>query len=79
MLKNDSQGLPGTAYSLFSALMYATLSLLALLIFLPFSYNGVDFIQHLTPQQILVTLAIAVFNTLLADPAWAKKQMDALA
>ncbi len=44
----------------------ATLSLLALLIFLPFFYSGVDFVQHLTPQQILVTLAIAVFNTLLA-------------
>ncbi len=44
----------------------ATLSLLAVLILIPVYHGELGFIQHLTGRQVLVTLAMAVFNTLLA-------------
>ncbi len=44
----------------------ATLSLMAVILLIPVYHSELGFIQHLTGQQILVTLAMAVFNTLLA-------------
>lgn len=44
----------------------ATLSLLAVIIVIPVYHSDLGFIRHLTGQQILITLAMAVVNTLLA-------------
>ncbi len=44
----------------------ATLSLLAVIIIIPIYHNDLGFIYSLTLQQIIITLAIAVMNTLLA-------------
>jgi drug/metabolite transporter (DMT)-like permease len=44
----------------------ATISLLAVLILTPVYHGELGFFLHLTGQQILVTLAMAVLNTLLA-------------
>jgi len=44
----------------------ATLSLLAVIIVIPVYHSDLGFIRHLTRQQILITLAMAVVNTLLA-------------
>ena len=44
----------------------ATLSLVGVIILIPVYHSELGFIQHLTGQQILVTLAMAVLNTLLA-------------
>jgi len=44
----------------------ATLSLLAVIIIIPAYHSDLGLILHLTRQQILITLAMAVMNTLLA-------------
>lgn len=44
----------------------ATLSLLAVIIIVPLYSNDLGFLGRLTPQQVWITLAIAVLNTLLA-------------
>jgi drug/metabolite transporter (DMT)-like permease len=44
----------------------ATLSLLAVIIIIPIYHNDLDFVYNLTLQQILVTMSIAIMNTLLA-------------